>query len=142
MDALDQHFQHCLRERIYLHNVAPKTSEWYRDVWHVFQRWLATLPSHERSRGAISRSDLQEFVVHLRERGVKPVSCNCYLRGLNAFCRWLHHEGHISQAVRLPPLKLEKRLLALHNERTLRLILGYRPKTFIQWRVHAVACTK
>jgi hypothetical protein len=34
MDSLDQHFQQFLRERIYLHNVAPKTSEWYRDVWH------------------------------------------------------------------------------------------------------------
>ena len=65
MDSLDQHFQHFLRERVYLHNVAPKTSEWSRDVWHVFQRWLATLPSHEQSRGVISRSDLQEFVVHL-----------------------------------------------------------------------------
>ena len=64
MDSLDQHFQQFLRERIYLHNVAPKTSEWYRDVWHVFQQWLATLPSHERTRGVISRSDLQEFVVH------------------------------------------------------------------------------
>jgi hypothetical protein len=54
MDSLDQQFQHFLRERIYLHNVAPKTSEWYRDVWHVFQRWLATLPSRERSHGVKS----------------------------------------------------------------------------------------
>ncbi len=105
------------------------------------QRWLATLPIQERSRSVISRSDLQEFVVHLRERGVKPVSCNCYLRGLNAFCRWLHTEGHASQPVRLPPFKVEKRLLPVHNDRALRLILSYRPKTFVQWRVHSVACT-
>jgi integrase/recombinase XerD len=141
MDPLDQHFQQFLRERIYLHNVTPKTAEWYRNVWHVFQRWWATLPISERSRAVISRADLQEFVVHLRERGVKPVSCNCYLRGLNALGRWLHREGRIPQPVRLPPLKLEKRLLAIHNERALRLILSYRPKTFVQWRVHAVACT-
>jgi integrase/recombinase XerD len=80
-------------------------------------------------------------VVHLRDRGVKPVSCNCYLRGLNAFCRWLHQEGHLPQPVRLSPLKLEKRLLATHTEPILRLILGHRPKTFVQWRVHTVACT-
>jgi integrase/recombinase XerD len=141
MDSLDQHFQHFLRERIYLHNVAPKTSEWYRDVWRVFQRWWTALPSQHRSRTVISRSDLQEFVVHLRERGVKPVSCNCYLRGLNAFCRWLHREGHASQPVRLRPLKVEKRLLPVHDDRALRLILSYHPKTFVQWRVHSVACT-
>jgi len=93
MGRVDQHFQRFLREHIYLHNVAPKKSQWYRDVWQVFQRWWTTLPSDHRSRTVISRSDLQEFVVHLRERGVKPVSCNCYLRGLNAFCRWAPSRG-------------------------------------------------
>ena len=141
METLDALFEQFLRERIYLHNVTPKTAEWYRDVWRVFRRWWATLPADTRSRTVITRSDLQELVVHLRERGVRPVSCNCYLRGINAFCRWLHQEGHSPQTVRLPPLKLEKPLLAVHDERALRLILSYRPKTFIQWRVHAVACT-
>ncbi|HZM93582.1 MAG TPA: hypothetical protein VFB92_09185, partial [Vicinamibacterales bacterium] len=60
---------------------------------------------------------------------------------LNAFCRWLHQEGHASQRVRLSPLKLEKRLLPVHNDGALRLLLGYRPRTFIQWPVHAIACT-
>jgi integrase len=107
----------------------------------VFLRWWAALPADARSGAVISRADLQEFVVHLRQRGVKPVSCNCYLRAVNAFCRWLHQEGYNPQSVRLPPLKLEKRLLVLHDERTLRLILSYRPHTFVPWRVYAVACT-
>lgn len=141
MDTLNRHFENFLRERIYLHNVTPKTAEWYRNVWGVLQRWWRTLPADSRDRSAFTRTDLQEFVVHLRERGVKPVSCNCYLRGLNAFCRWLHQEGHSANAVRLPPLKLERRLLALHGEPALRLILSYRPQIFVQWRVHAVACT-
>ena len=141
MAAPDRYFQQFLRERIYLHNVTPRTAEWYRNVWGVFLRWWATLPPDARARPTISRADLQEFVVHLRDRGVKPVSCNCYLRGLNAFCRWLHLEGHIPQPVRLSPLKLEKRLLAIHTEAILRLILSHRPKTFVQWRVHVVACT-
>jgi integrase/recombinase XerD len=141
MSALDQQFQSFLRERIYLHNVTPKTAEWYRNVWRVFLRWWGTLPIEQRDRPVLSRADLQEFVVHLRERGVKPVSCNCYLRGINAFCRWLHQQGHSPQSVRLPPQRVEKRLLALHDERALRLILSYRPRTFVQWRVHAVACT-
>jgi integrase/recombinase XerD len=68
------------------------------------------------------------------------VSCNSYLRALNAFCRWMHLEGHAPQPVRLPPLKLEKRLLATHTDPALRLILGFRPHTFVLWRVHTVAC--
>src|SRR6266850_2490937 len=141
MLPLSAHFDQFLRERVYLHNVTPKTAEWYRSVWQVFAKWWATLATDNGTRAVICRSDLQQFVVHLRDRGVKPVSVNCYLRGVNAFCRWLHQEGHIPQPVRLPPLKLEKRLLPLHNERTLRLILTHRPKTFIQWRVYAIACT-
>jgi len=46
-----------------------------------------------------------------------------------------------SAARAIAPLKLEKRLLPLHSERALRLILTHRPKTFIQWRVYAIACT-
>ena len=138
MLPLSAHFDQFLRERVYLHNVSPKTAEWYRSVWQVFAKWWMTLPTSEEPRAVIYRSDLQQFVVHLRDRGVKPVSCNCYLRGINAFCRWLHQEGHIPQPVRLPPLKLEKRLLPLHSERALRLILTHRPLTFIQWRVYAI----
>jgi hypothetical protein len=39
MAAPDLFFQQFLRERIYLHNVTPKTAEWYRNVWGVFLRW-------------------------------------------------------------------------------------------------------
>jgi site-specific recombinase XerD len=122
MSALDRNFQAFLRERVYLHNVAPKTATWYRDVWAVFMRWWRTLPD-PLDRASLDRSELQEFVIHLRQRGVSPVSCNCYIRGLNAFCRWLHHEGHAPHPVRLPPLKLEKRLRATHDDGALKRIL-------------------
>jgi len=89
----------------------------------------------------ITRADMQGFVVHLRERGVKPVSCNCWVRAMNAFCKWLHEQGVMSEVIKLAPQKVEKRLLPIHDGPALRLLLGYRPKTFIQWRVHAVACT-
>ena len=68
------------------------------------------------------------------------MTCNCWLRGLNAFGRWLYTEGIIQQPVRVRPQKEEQRLLPLHDEAALRILLGYRAKN-IQWRVHAVACT-
>ncbi len=41
----------------------------------------------------VTRSHLSTFVVALRDRGVKPVTLNTWLRAINAYCRWLHEEG-------------------------------------------------
>jgi hypothetical protein len=49
-------------------------------------------PDHPASPTLISTTDLRHFVVALRERGVKPVTCNTWIRALNAFCRWLHEQ--------------------------------------------------
>jgi hypothetical protein len=81
----------------------------------------------------MTRADMQRFVVRLRERGVKPVSCNCWVRAMNAFCKWLHEQGVVSEVIKLAPQKVEKRLLSLHETPRSALLLGYRPRTFIQW---------
>jgi site-specific recombinase XerD len=85
-------------------------------------------------------SPLQAFVVHLRERGVKPVSCNTYLKTMNSFCRWLHAEGHAPNLVRLAPLKAEKALVRTFADPQMRSLLSFRPQTFNQWRTFALAC--
>jgi hypothetical protein len=33
MATLDEYFEQFLRERIYLHNVTPKTADFYRTAW-------------------------------------------------------------------------------------------------------------
>jgi len=33
-------------------------------------------------------------ICELRERGVKPVSINCWLRGLKAYLLWSKEQGH------------------------------------------------
>jgi hypothetical protein len=83
MSPLDALFERFLRERQYLKNVTPKTLVWYEAAWKAFNRSRIAAPSAT----LIKRSDLQQFVVHLRQRGVKPVTCNTWLRALNAFCR-------------------------------------------------------
>ena len=91
MSSLDTFFAQFVRERIYLNNVTPKTREWYGTAWKAFSRFQSTEPPRSPDAPLITRNDLQRFVVHLRERGVKPVSCNCWLKAMNAFCGWLHH---------------------------------------------------
>jgi integrase/recombinase XerD len=140
MSPLDQQFQQFLRERTYLQNITPKTREWYSHAWRAFTRWQAAHP-RDSSITHITQRDLQGFVIHLRERGVKPVSCNSWLRAMNSFCRWLHEQGATPTLVHLPLQRLEKRLLKTFDELSLRLILAFRPKTLPEWRVHTVACT-
>jgi hypothetical protein len=88
-----QHFDQFLRERVYLNNITPKTRDWYETAWHAYQRAHRDAPARSPSAPLITRADMQGFVVHLRERGVKPVSCNCWVRAMNAFCNWLHEQG-------------------------------------------------
>ena len=94
--SLGQLFDQFLRERTYVHNVTSKTRDWYESAWHAFKRsWPQLHPATE-----ITKADLLAFVVHLRERGVKPVSCNTWLRAMNAFCRTRSQAGVAQRACR------------------------------------------
>jgi hypothetical protein len=57
--------------------------------------------------------------VSLRERGIKPRSVNTYLQCMNAFGMWLHQE-HGRERVRLPLLKVERRVLVTLTEAQIR----------------------
>lgn len=124
MDRLDQLFQQFLRERTHINNVTSSTRGWYECAWKAFRTAQASAPERPASAPLIGKSDLQAFVVHLRERGVRPVFCNTWIRALNAFCRWLHEEQEIPTLVKLAPQRLEKRILRTHDEAVLRSIVG------------------
>ena len=81
MSDLNTYFDQFLRERVYLHNITPKTRDYYVTTWKAFTRSQATASPRAPELPVLTRADLQHFVVHLRERGVKPVTCNCWLRG-------------------------------------------------------------
>ena len=74
MLSLESQFQQFPRERTFVQNITPKTREWYETGWMAFSRVRAD--SRGPSSPLITRSDLRRFVIQLRERGVKPVSCN------------------------------------------------------------------
>lgn len=141
MDRLNQLFEQFLEERTYLKNVTPKTRVWYESAWKAFKSTQINRAGRPESAPLIDRADLNRFVIELRERGVKPVSCNTWLRAMNAFCRWLHEEGELPSLVKLQPQRLEKRIIRTHEQPALRAILTFRPKDFSHWRVHALVCT-
>jgi hypothetical protein len=111
MATLNSLLDRFLRERTYLKNVSPKTRVWYETAWKTFLRTqgpgFGTTPID--SPQAITRQHLQEFVVALRDRGVRPVTVNTWVCALNAFCRWLHEEGTtLREPVRLRRLKVQR----------------------------------
>jgi hypothetical protein len=135
MNRLDQLFQQFLRERTYINNVTASTRDWYGCAWKAFTRTQASAPERAASVPLISKADLQHFVVELRARGVKPMTCNTWIRAMNAFCRWLHEQDEVPTLVKLAPQRLEKRIIRTHDEAALRAILTYLPKTFAHWRI-------
>ena len=62
-------FEQFLAQRRYLKNATPSTIEWYETAFKALQREHGTNPE-------LSKATLQSFVTSLRQRGVKPVSCN------------------------------------------------------------------
>jgi site-specific recombinase XerC len=104
---LAHHFDQFLKERRFLKNVTDATLVWYRVAFANCTSVIAVDPAAPLPR----KATMQEFVVRLRERGIRPVTCNTYIGAMNAFCRWLHDEGHARLRVKVAKLRVERRLL-------------------------------
>jgi integrase/recombinase XerD len=125
-------FEQFLAQRRYLKNVTPSTIEWYETAFKALQR------VQDSPAPAVTKASLQAFVIALRQRGVKPISCNTYIKAVNAFCRWLHEEGHRPTRIELPLLKCEKRVIQTLTDDQMRALLSVKPHSFEQWRLHAL----
>ena len=127
-------FKQFLNERRYLKNVTDDTIEWYETAWKALQRALNT---HAPD---ITKSSLQQFVIAMRQRGAKPISINTYIKAMNAFCGWLHDEGHHRERLQLPLLKLERRVLQTLTDEQIRALVSRKPKSFEANRLHTLIC--
>ncbi|SRR6266404_1751525 len=132
---LTELFEQFVKERKYLKNVTPKTIIYYNNSWDSFRRMVPI-----ENTDQLSRLLLNEYVVNLRESGIKPVSCNTYISGINAFLNWLHEGGHIREGLTIKKLKVEQQVVKTIEEDALKAILTFKPKTFGEYRVHALLC--
>src|SRR5215204_4823671 len=124
-------FELFVQHQVYLKNVTPATVAWYWCSWKAF---------HLGGRASINRSDISAAVIRLRESGVSAVSVNTYLRCMNAFLGWLHTEGHLPEAIRVPKLKEPKKVLATFTSEQIKAIIGFKPKGLNDQRIHTLAC--
>jgi len=63
-------FERFLKERTYLKNVTPRTLVWYQVAFKNCRKAVGddVLPT---------RAALQQFVIHERDRGIRPVTVAC-----------------------------------------------------------------
>ncbi|MDE1177803.1 MAG: site-specific integrase [Edaphobacter sp.] len=125
---MEARFEQFIRERKYLHNVSPRTIEWYQDSL----KWLPC-PSP-------SQDQLIEIVVKMRERGRKATGCNATIRAINAYLHWNSAEKRKSGAgcthPRLSELKEPKEVFPTFTEAQVKRLLAAKPKGKFQRRTH------
>lgn len=130
---LSELFEQFVRERKYLKNVTPKTINYYHNCWDSFRRLVPVDRPND-----LSRSLLANYVVRLRESDVKPVSCNTYISGMNAFLNWLHEQGHITERLAMKKLRVEQQVIKTLADTTLRALLAFKSQTPGECRVQTL----
>ncbi|HST51728.1 MAG TPA: tyrosine-type recombinase/integrase [Pyrinomonadaceae bacterium] len=132
MTSLAEIFEQFLKERTYLKGSSPKTITFYRSSFRAYQRFCgsATVPT---------KADLNAFVTGMREKGMKTVTCNTYIRGVNSFLSWLHENGHISEHLKVKQLKEVWKVMTYLSDVEVKSLIGFKPKGIAQVRVWTIA---
>jgi len=126
-------FEQFIKERIYVKNVTPKTIIFYRTSFKAYQKIIpsATVPT---------KQDLTNFVIGLREQGLKPVSCNTYISGFNAYLSWLYENEYTTEHLKIKKLKFHQRIMKTFDDKELRRIITHKPRTALV-KIHTLVLT-
>jgi integrase/recombinase XerD len=126
-------FEQFIKERLYVKNVTPKTIIFYRSSFKAYQKIIpsSTVPT---------KQDLTTFVIGLREQGIKPVSCNTYISGINAFLSWLYENGYTPEHLKIKKLKFHQRIMKTFDEKELSRIIKHKPRPAMV-RIHTIVLT-
>ena len=115
-------FEDFIRERRYLHNVSPRTIDWYQQSFS----WLGKF--------ALTEDGIKSFVIAMREAGLKATSCNSRIRVANAYFKWAALPLHIHK------LKEEEEVLPTFSRKALDRLLAYRPNSWTEKRLLTIVC--
>jgi integrase/recombinase XerD len=126
---MDHLFDQFIKERRYFRNLSERTLRFYTETYNYFKQVGAFED--------LSKQSLQNAVIVFRERGTGTGGINAYIRGVNAFLKWLHQE-HKYEDLSLKQLKGGQSILRSLTDEELKLIVRYRPKTFTEKRLQAV----
>jgi site-specific recombinase XerD len=112
-----------IEERKYLKGVTDKTLAWYRDSFRAFH-------------GALESEDqVKRRIVELRQRGLKPVSINTYMRCVRAYFEWL------GTPLKVTALREEQKIIAAFSADQVSRLIRWKPAGGTQARLHVLALT-
>ncbi len=74
---------------------AAKTIETYTE--HV-NRFLNGEDAPENLED-LTRKNIRDYVVHMRDDGLRNVTIQCYMRSIKVFSKWLYNEGYLEEDV-------------------------------------------
>lgn len=120
-------FEQFIQERVYLKGVSPKTVISYGCAFKAFTGATETKPALMRRIG------------ELREKGVSPISVNCYLRHIKAYLNWMGQEGNLKEPLKVQFLKTESKVLATFTADQIKSLVEFKPRGINQARTHATA---
>jgi site-specific recombinase XerC len=74
-----------IRHGTYLRNWSPRTVMTSRTGINALRNAVGT-------DSELTKTDLHQFVISMRERGLTAGGCNMYIRTINSFLTWLHED--------------------------------------------------
>jgi integrase/recombinase XerD len=134
-------FDQFCKERTYIKNSSPHTIAFYQRSFKTYQKVLSETVDRESPfgrDGLPTKHILKDFVTGMRERGIKPVTCNTHIRGMNSFLTWLHENDYIPENLKIKQLKCEQKVMSFFSDQQLRAIVGYKPKSASETRIWTV----
>ena len=116
-------YERFLKEKRYLTGCTEKTIS-------IYAQSLRRLGVESPNQQALT-----DFVIRLREDGLKPSAINSYARSINSYLSWK------GQSERIKLLKSEKRVFRTFNEKELKAIVSFKPTTVGEKRIHTLILT-
>ena len=133
---LDKLFEDYVNHGIYLRGWDSKTTAIYRRAFENFREGLIGIPLEHESE--LSKTHLETWVVWMRKQERAPAYINIHLRAFNAFCHWLHEEGHTKQRLKLRRVPDPVKPIPMFSDTEIQLILKWKPKLYGQQRLYAI----
>lgn len=132
MIEIDKLFDEFIRERTFIHNLAPRTLGYYKQMYSF---WRAV-----EAFNGLSKASLQEGLIKFRERGVSPGALNTYIRGVNTFLKWLHTEhGYADYSMQF--LRTPRRIMHSVKDEDVKRFMNWKPKTYGDRRLKVLTLT-
>lgn len=80
----------------------PKSCLYYRENVQRFLSWLSKrtgCPVQKLHAGMLNETVYRDYLISLRECGIKNTSVNTYIRAVKVFLRWLYEEGWLDSDI-------------------------------------------